>query len=193
MQTKQQTVNQPTNPGFQPIPTRIRDIAPLIVDAESGIDQETRSQVISSLEELGTNLASVHRTAAEAYLSQAMYEQAIPHLETAVRYQLGFVAYLAGNDELAIQSFQAVIGKDARQQDAIFNLGMVLFGKSIYEQAENCFRAYLELQPDDAQAWNNRGVTLHQIGRSDDARACFQRALQIDPNDQDAQFNLQSI
>jgi len=200
-----QTTQNPTaatQPGFAPIPTRIRDVAPLIIEPESKIDPSTREEIVSNLTVMGANLAGVHRTTAEAFLSQDLYKEAIPHLECAVKLepdnieywnQLGFVAYLAGSDELAIQAFQGVIGRDAKQPDAIYNLGMVLFSKSMFTQAENCFAAYLELNPQDSQGWNNRGVCFHQIGKLDEARQCFTQALQINPGDSDAQFNLQSI
>ena len=39
-----------------------------------------------SLLELGLKLAEIHRTAAEAYLSQSCYDQALPHLEAAATF-----------------------------------------------------------------------------------------------------------
>ena len=190
--------------GFQPIPTRIRDVRdgnvpPLVVEP---IAEQNQAAIRQSLAELGLKLAEIHRTAAEAYLSQSCYEQALPHLETAATFspgeieyqmQLGFVRYLTGDDAGAINAFHAVLATDANNAEAWFNLGMVLFGQSQHAEAEDCFRRTCELQPGDAQTWNNRGVCLWKLERVADARACFQKALQIDPNDADATFNLGNV
>ncbi|MEO6597420.1 MAG: tetratricopeptide repeat protein [Planctomycetota bacterium] len=206
------TKNQaPTNPsaipqrqGFQTIPTRIRDVrdaqvSPLVVEPMA---EENRAAVRQSLGELGTKLAEIHRTAAEAYLSQGLYENSLPHLEAAATFaptendyqqQLGFVRYLTGDDTGAINSFNAVLAVDGGNAEAWFNLGMVLFGQEQFAEAENCFRRASEIQGNDSQTWNNRGVCLWKMQRTADAKSCFQKALQFDPNDADAAFNLQSI
>jgi Flp pilus assembly protein TadD len=203
--TKNQAPTQvsvaPPRSGFQPIPTRIKDVReaqvpPLLVTPMAA---EQQTAIRQSLGELGCKLAEIHRTAAEAYLSQGLYELSLPHLEAAATFgpgeteyqlQLGFIRYLTGDDVGAINSFNAVLAVDSSQAEAWFNLGMVLFGQGQHTEAEDCFRRTSELQPGDAQVWNNRGVCLWQLERREDARACFQRALQLDPSDADARFNL---
>ncbi|MBL8724789.1 MAG: tetratricopeptide repeat protein [Planctomycetes bacterium] len=194
----------PQRSGFQAIPTRIRDVRdaqvpPLVV---TPMAEQQKAAVRASLVELSTKLAEIHRTAAEAYLSQSAYEQALPHLEAAATFapgesdfqlQLGFIRYLTGDDVGAINSFNAVLATDRSNAEAWFNLGMVLFGQSQMVEAEDCFRHAAELVPTDAQIWNNRGVCLWQMQRPAEAKQCFQKALQIDPNDADAIFNLGRI
>jgi Flp pilus assembly protein TadD len=188
--------------GFQPIPTRIRDIREagttpqLVVEPASAAQQAALCQTLG---ELGIKLAEVHRNAAEAFLSQGLYEQALPHLDAAATFapseleyhnQLGFVRYVTGDDVGAIESFQRVLTNDATNSEAWFNLGMVLFGQNQYGDAETCFQKAIDTGIEDAQTWNNRGVCLWQLQRKTDAKTCFQRALKLDPNDQDAKFNL---
>ncbi len=194
----------PQRSGFQSIPTRIRDVRdaqvpPLVVQP---VDQQNKEAICQSLAELGNKLAEIHRTAAEAYLSQGLYEQSIPHLEAAVTFgtgdaefqmQLGFVRYVTGDDLGAINSFNAVLANDAANGDAWFNLGMVLFGQSQFAEAEDCFRRTTEIDAGNAQTWNNRGVCLWQLQRTDEAKNCFQQALRIDANDADAKFNLLAL
>src|SRR5262245_58553367 len=126
---------QPIDSGFQPIPTRIRETPPLVVDPT---ESKTKAEVISRLGELATNLASVHRTAAEGYLSQGLYAEALPHLEAAATFaagnaeyhnQLGFVRYLQGNDTGAIGAFRRALELKPNDADGWFNLGMVHFGQ----------------------------------------------------------------
>jgi Flp pilus assembly protein TadD len=193
-----------SNPGFQPIPTRIRDmrdaqVPPLVVNSAN---EQEKAAIRESLSELGLKLAEIHRTAAEAYLSQGLYDQSLPHLEAAATFspseseyhmQLGFVQYVTGNDANAIKSFNRVIGDDENNDEAWFNLGMVVFGQEQYTEAEYCFRRASELEANDAQTWNNRGVCLWKLERIDEARSCFSNAVHLDPNDEDAKFNLASI
>lgn len=196
--------NEQPESGFQSIPTRIRDtrdgeVPPLVVEPASDQDKQA---ICDGLTELSTKLAEIHRTAAEAYLSQGLYEQSLPHLEAAATFspsdldyhmQLGFVQYVTGDDVAAIKSFNKVIGDDENHAEAWFNLGMVVFGQEQYTEAEFCFRRACELEAADAQTWNNRGVCLWKLERADEARTCFQNALQLDPNDEDAQYNLQHL
>ncbi len=194
----------PQRSGFQTIPTRIRDVRdsqvpPLVVEP---VAEQDKAAIRQSLGELATKLAEIHRTAAEAYLSQLLYEQALPHLEAAATFspaeteyqmQLGFVRYVIGDDAGAINAFNAALAIDGSSAEGWFNLGMVLFGQSQFAEAEDCFRRSSEIEPNDAQTWNNRGVCMWKTQRIADAKSCFQKALQIDPNDQDAIFNLGSI
>jgi Flp pilus assembly protein TadD len=194
----------PQRTGFQAIPTRIRDtrdsqVPPLVVEPMA---EQQKAAIRSSLGELATKLAEIHRTTAEAYMSQGLYEQALPHIETAATFaggeheyqmQLGFVRYVTGDDVGAINAFNAALAIDSNNAEGWFNLGMVLFGQAHFAEAEDCFRRSSEIEAGDAQTWNNRGVCLWKLQRAADAKICFQKALQIDPRDQDAAFNVQSL
>ena len=191
--------------GFLPIPTRIRDlreaqaVPPLVVQPA---DEAKKQELVASLGELDSKLAEIHRTSAEAYMTQGIYEKALPHLESAVAmapteiehwHQLGVVRYLTGNDGGATQAFQAVLSAEPGNDEAWFNMGMVLFGQSQFADAETCFGRSLAIRATDAQTWNNRGVCLWKMDRNADAKVCFQKALQIDASDVDAKFNLQTL
>ena len=206
--TKQTTpsapVGMPPRSGFEGLPTRIRDVRtggvpPLVVESGAAL---ANGAIRQSLGELATRLAEIHRTAAEAWLSTGLYDQALPHLEAAATFspaeteyqlQLGIVRYVTGDDAGAINAFSATLAVDDANADAWFNMGMVAFGQSEFAEAEDCFRRCSEIQPVDAQAWNNRGVCLWRLQRIDDARVCFQRAVRIDPKDQDAASNLANL
>lgn len=190
------TTEEPTS-GFRTIPTRIQDVPPLVVEKDEALKQE----VVLRLETVAGGLAKTHRASAEAYLSQGMYEAALPHLDAAVtfapgeleyRNQLGYIRYLTGDDTGAIEAFEHVLGAEPGNGDASFNLGMVLFGQKNFVAAEQRFAAALAQTPDDAETWNNRGVCLFQMGNTSDAKTCFERALRIEPDNQDAGFNLQN-
>ena len=162
--------------------------------------QQVREQIGSTLEDLGTKLASVHNTAAEGWLSQANYEKALIHMAAATSmvpsnmdyvHQYGVVCYLAGEDERAIESFTACLRSQPTNADTLFNLGMVLFGKEKFAEAEECFRRSLETDPNHAECWNNRGVCLFKQGRSEEAQNCFEKVLSLEPGNEDAKYNLE--
>ena len=72
--------------GFQSIPTRISDlrdaqVPPLVVEPD-----QNKEAICQSLGELGVRLAEIHRTAGEAYLSQGMYDEALPHIEASATF-----------------------------------------------------------------------------------------------------------
>lgn len=206
MQTTKDSTSQ-SNPlpslasGFAPVPTRIGSRPPLVV-ADESVAAAMKQQVVEMLQEFAAKIAVAHRSAAEAYLSQNLYKEALPHLEASVTFapddleyanQLGFVRYIAGDDQGAITAFASILQRNPGSADALFNLGMVLFGQSEFARAEECFARACDLRDDDAETWNNRGVCSHRLGRPKDAIICFKRALAIDPANQDAGANLQSL
>jgi tetratricopeptide (TPR) repeat protein len=59
-----------------------------------------------------------------------------------------------------------------------------------WKQAEQTWRAVLELAGDDARAWTNLGVALNRQEKTSDAIAAWQRAIAIDPKLPGPYFNL---
>ncbi len=199
MQTKDQQQNIGTgiaSSGFEPIPNRIQNPPPLVVTPEN---EQVKAEVVSSLQDLGQKLATIHRTSAEAYMAQQMYSDAVIHLEAAlsmlpgnleVLNQLGFARYVAGNDVGAIECFELLLQAQPNNGDALFNLGMVLFGQEQYAKADECFRRSLEIDANHAETWNNRGVCQFKLNNKQAAASCFNKAISIDPQNEDASYNL---
>ena len=193
----------PSNPlaigEFPAIPTRIQDVPELIVEKA---DPQIEEEIVENLTNLGQRLGTIHLTAAEAYLSQSRYAEAVPHIEAAVGMdpsdvdnlnQLGYVRYLAGDDKGAILALERVLDIDSVNSDALFNIGMISFGLEDLETAEEAFRACSQQDADNPEVWNNFGVTLFKRGKGAEARTCFQQSLAIDPENEDALYNLQSV
>ncbi len=182
--------------GFRPIPSRIHDLQ---AQPAPAVDPKLAAGLAQSLHDLAQRLATVHRSAAEAWLAHGNQVEALQHLEAATTFapaqlegwnELGYVRYLSGDDAGAIAAFEQVVTADPKQADAWFNLGMVQFGRNELPQAEQSFRRSLEIDGKNAEAWNNRGVCLFQAGHRDEARICFQNALTLDPTNEDAKANL---
>ena len=190
-------------PSIDPIPARIgdqnRNPAELVVGSQ---EAAVRQAVIDSTTELSGKLATIHISTAEALLCQALYADAVPHLESAVKMvpdssdyanQLGYVLYLAGDDATALGVFERVLTREPQNVDALYNVGMISFGVSDFATAEASFRACTQLDPQNAEVWNNLGVILFQSSSPAEARRCFEQALTIEPQNADAIDNLQNM
>ncbi|MBI4082006.1 MAG: tetratricopeptide repeat protein [Candidatus Lambdaproteobacteria bacterium] len=89
-------------------------------------------------------------------------------------------AYLVGDLEEAQAGYLRVLGFDAHNLRALFNLGNVLHRGKAYRDAERQFRAVLEIKPDEPKAWYNLALAQEEQGRSSLAREGFAKALQLD-------------
>ncbi len=61
------------------------------------------------------------------------------------------------------------------------------------DQAVECFKAVVSVDPRNAAAHNNLGIALWKMGRLQEGESQFRRALEIRDADPDAQFNLGSV
>jgi len=64
---------------------------------------------------------------------------------------------------------------------AYYNMGEAYIRLRKSQEAEESFRAAIQLEPMMIAAYYGLGLTLSQAGRSDDAKAAFRKARDIDP------------
>jgi tetratricopeptide (TPR) repeat protein len=76
----------------------------------------------------------------------------------------------------------------ANNQDANawFMLGIIKGQIGRINEAEECCRKALTLQPNNYSAWDNLGIALMLQGRAQEAKSCFENALRINPADEQA-------
>ena len=133
-----------------------------------------------------------------ALYDQGRFEEAIPHLQEALRLKpqyvdahnnLGLTFWRLGRDQPSIEQFTAVLdlGPDAK---AYYNLGVVLFNQGKLDRAKECFVAAVQLQPDSAEARNNLGNVLAGQGKMGEAGEQFAAAVRAAPDLVEAQCNL---
>ena len=184
------------------IPSRIQPGGQRAESAPTATPSATQAQVLKMLQDLETWTANVHRVAAETYLTQSLYAEAIVHLEAACRFdagnaeyhnELGTLRYMTGDDEGALVCFDAARELDRNNAATNFNRGMVLFGQGRLREAEESFALASLADDRNAENWNNLGVTRFQLGKKEEARACFLKALQCDPQNADARDNLAQL
>ncbi|MDA8402624.1 MAG: tetratricopeptide repeat protein [Desulfobacteraceae bacterium] len=83
--------------------------------------------------------------------------------------------------------------KSAEAASAHFNMGSILLGRGMTEEAIFHFTQGLNLYPDNAEAQNRMGMALMKLGKLDEAKDHFMRALQIDPGNTGALKNLNDV
>jgi hypothetical protein len=81
-------------------------------------------------------------------------------------------------------------GRTFDRATAHLNLGNVYLAQGKGQEAEQAYKATLELRPEDDKAHNNLGISYATNGKFTEAITEFNRALQLNPYNVDAKKNL---
>lgn len=81
----------------------------------------------------------------------------------------------------ALQSFEAALRQNDCYVPARAGRAEILASLQRFGEAEEAFRALLELRPQEAGAWFNLGVCLERDGRPGEARRAYQKVLLLEP------------
>jgi protein O-GlcNAc transferase len=73
------------------------------------------------------------------------------------------------------------------------NLGVILQSQGRYDEAAECFRAALSLNPASAEAANSLGNALYAKGEPASAVACYRDAIRLRPQYAEAHYNLGNV
>lgn len=103
---------------------------------------------------------------------------------------LGTVHVLQGNNDAALQAFDAAVQSDRSNIDAVLNLaeGCAFVGR--YAEAVTMFRHALTLRPDDGTIYNRLGQAQHGTGATADAEVSLRRAVELGTDLAEAHYNL---
>ena len=93
-----------------------------------------------------------------------------------------------GNYEEAVSLYREFIALVPRHADVLNNLGVALFSLARYQEAEQCYREALEINPELAGAYCNLADILQANPK--EAEECLRRALRINPKYLEARVNL---
>ena len=80
--------------------------------------------------------------------------------------------------------------KNPNDAKAHYGLGMILMNQNRRSEAEQHFRAAIQVEPEYQQGHYGLGLLLRQQGQLAEARTEFETALRLDPNDHKAHGNL---
>jgi tetratricopeptide (TPR) repeat protein len=90
----------------------------------------------------------------------------------------------------AIAAYRRALEQNPQNDEALANLGALLYERAELEGAAECFRRAAQLQPGDALAYYNLGSVLEEAGQLDEAREHLRRAVELRPSYPDAHYNL---
>lgn len=104
--------------------------------------------------------------------------------------QQAIADHMAGRREKAELAYRQVLDQRPDNPDALHLLGVLLFQRADYLNAEALLRASIAKLPQMIAAHSNLGILLSETGRLEEACASYQTALKLDPNFADAWYNL---
>jgi tetratricopeptide (TPR) repeat protein len=105
-------------------------------------------------------------------------------------YDLAISTAKAGQTDESIDFFRQLIALDPEFKHAHTNLGLLLFHKSMIDQAKSEFITAIAQDNQDAIAYNHLAIIERQQGLFEQAKQHYQDALKIDSNYANAHLNL---
>jgi protein O-GlcNAc transferase len=108
----------------------------------------------------------------------------------AVFYELGMSFFLVHEFDRAATHFQRVLELDAKQDKAVFMLGILDVLKNEYSAAKAHFEGAVALQPSNPHYLLHYGVLLMRMNQPEEALASMRKAEQIDGSNPLTHFNL---
>jgi len=106
------------------------------------------------------------------------------HLDRALR------AHSAGQLDAARREYDEVLKADARNQYALYNLGLIAQTQGDAATAEQHYRKALEVDPKMVPALFNLAIVRTHAGAAQEAVSLYRQVLAIDPNNAGADLNL---
>jgi predicted TPR repeat methyltransferase len=86
-----------------------------------------------------------------------------------------------GRLEPAFRAYRRVVELLPTHADAWNNLGVVLRGQSLFDEADQAYRQAIAANPTHVAAWQNRGNLLARLRRFDEAITAYSRVLALQP------------
>ncbi len=135
-------------------------------------------------------LGELRVAAAQSIADQGNPDQAIERLRAIIQeypelaiahYNLGGLLALAGRETEAIAQFEESLRLNKNDPDTWNTLGYLWFNQNRLENAEYCFRAAIERNPEFAHPHFNLARLLANQGRIDEAEFHLMQAIQLDP------------
>jgi tetratricopeptide (TPR) repeat protein len=105
----------------------------------------------------------------------------------------GEKAYLAGDEEAALEAFLEVTKKAPDRWEGFYYAGMILHVEGKADEAMQMYARAIEIKPDASEALNNLSVLLLEAGRLDEALETSLRAVDADPKNFEAAYTLGEV
>ncbi len=117
-------------------------------------------------------------------------------VQQALRLKEADSAVKAAGEKLRTRDFdgsiallQTALGKNPKDANALFFLGLSYAGKKMYREATDALTQVTELTPAFPGAWFELGVCLRQLGEVERALASYEKNLELDPANANGAYN----
>ena len=105
-------------------------------------------------------------------------------------HMLGVIAFQIGGSKVAIQLIGKAILTGPVKESYFINLGEALRAEGKWQEAIDCYRRLLAVNPGYAVAHFTLGNVLGEVGEHEEAIDCYRRAIAIDADYSEAENNL---
>jgi len=113
--------------------------------------------------------------------------------QPASLFVLGGLAHCVDQNETAVELLIRAIARMPARSDCYHTLGEVYKKLGKLDNAQQCFKKALDLNPRAVDSLVSAGQTHHMAGRLEDAESCYQRALNLDSANKPALAGLGNI
>lgn len=96
----------------------------------------------------------------------------------------------AAFNQARADELQALLQQDPANQDALFELGEIMFEGERYQESIDALTKLVALDPANKLALNDIGTANFNLGRPDEAKVWWRKTLAVDPNDVQAHYNM---
>lgn len=187
--------------GLQVLTASVADAATLV---QSFADRDAQANVAMAEQRVREMPGAAEHRAflGGAYLEVGRFDDAIPHLQAAIRLDerlsgahadLGTALMARGRLADALVHLQRAVALAPKDEGMYFNLGNGLKAAGRPADAAAAYARALSLNPDFADARVNLGVLLFTSGRAREAVPHFERAVRLRPNSAVIHTNFSSV
>ena len=108
-----------------------------------------------------------------------------------LQYTVGLLRQ--GNVSTAEPILRAILARDSRDPDALYNLGMMLSDQGRLAEAVDTLQELLNFNPQHTDGWTALGVAQARLNAMPEAVKALERAIEINPSNAHALRNLAAI
>ena len=127
--------------------------------------------------------------------SATHYQRAVDLMPYSIEAKFGLIYPVSaiGKWDEVIRIYQKILEIDPQNTIAHYRLGLIYYGRTEYEKAENHFSKVLNLYPFGYDSLIMLAWTELQLGKYRKAKVLFQKALMYNPGDESALEGLKLI
>jgi tetratricopeptide (TPR) repeat protein len=175
------------------------DILFIAGGVEQNVERYEQSEIyLNETLKIDSTFLEAHILLARLNIGKPNLEKAMLNVQAALKineqyapayFWKGMIYEDLGNLDLAKQSYQTCIERDANYFDAYHHLG-ILLTHTLDKNAVVYFDKALEINPNSIEVLRNKGLYLKDVDKYDEAIECFNTILNLDPKFSESYYNI---